>query len=119
MTIWTYLYSGGPWDSFHHYGKYKPFPGIVPWQTAGIFRMFLADGVRGVFIERRHVLRAGRYVALKLAYNPTIDTDRLIDDYFSDYYGAAGPAVKEFYRRLEAPTGMKNYPGSTSGPRTT
>jgi len=112
MTIWTYLYSGGPWDSFHHYGKYKPFPGVYPWKAAEIFRMFLADGVRGVFIEN-DVTYCGLegYIALRLAYDPAVDTDKLIDGYFSDYYGAAGPAMAAFYRRLqEYYWNAANYP---------
>ncbi len=100
LTLWTYLF--GPQHDAMHFGKYKPFPGLYPWKTADQFKEFAADGIRGWFTEvylAYNILEA--YVAARICYDPAVDTDALIDDYFRRYYGAAGAAIKAFYREIE------------------
>ncbi len=101
LTLWTYLF-----DSYHdaliHFGGYRPLPGFYPWKTAEMMREFTADGIRGWFTEchlRVNILEA--YVAARVAYDPDCDTDLLIDEYFSQYYGQAGTLMQELYRKIE------------------
>lgn len=101
LTLWTYLFSTY-WDSRFHFGKYKPFPGLYPWKTGELFRMFTRDGIRGWFTEvEMQYNHLEAYVAARICYDPSLDPDRIIDEYFINYYGAAGAAMKEFYREIE------------------
>lgn len=101
LTLWTYLFSTY-WDARLHFGGYKPFPGLYPWKTGEMFKMFAKDGIRGWFTEvelQYNQLEA--YVAAMICYDPSLDPNKIIDEYFENYYGAAGPAMKEFYREIE------------------
>ncbi|OQA88992.1 MAG: hypothetical protein BWY31_00177 [Lentisphaerae bacterium ADurb.Bin242] len=113
ITLWTYLFSTY-WDSRFHFGKYKPFPGLYPWKTGEIFQMFTRDGVRGWFTEvelQYNHLEA--YVAAKICYDPSLDPNRILEDYFTEYYGDAGPVMKEFYKEIEnAYWSTKNCPAA-------
>ena len=100
MTLWTYLFS--PYWDARHYGGYKPFPGLYPWKAGEIFKMFTADGIRGWFSEaelKTNFLEA--YVAARICYDPSLDPDKIIDDFFVNYFGDAGPAMKEFYAEIQ------------------
>lgn len=113
LTIWTYIFST-QWDARFHFSDYKPFPGLYPWKIAGIIRMFARDGIKGIFAEtefRYTPLEA--YVVSRLSYDPELDTDKMIDEYFRDRYGAAGDVMKEFYREVEsAYWNAENYPAA-------
>lgn len=101
IKLWTYLFSTY-WDSRFHFGSYKPFPGLYPWRTGEIFKMFTRDGVRGWFTEvelQYNHLEA--YVAAKICYDPSLDPNQILDDYFAEYYGDAGPVMKQFYKEIE------------------
>ena len=101
LTLWTYIFSTY-WDADLHFGKYKPFPGFYPWKIGEIFQMFTKDGIRGWFSEAQvKYMMLESYVASKLCYDASADPKKLIDDYFANYYGAAGPAMKEFYKEVE------------------
>lgn len=100
LTVWTYLFSTY-WDT-RHFGKYKAFPGFYPWKTAEIIKEFNNDGLKGWFTEvqlQYNSLEA--YVAARICYDPGVDTDAMIDEYFDLYYGAGGKYMKEFYREVE------------------
>jgi hypothetical protein len=51
------------------------------------------------------------YLMFKLFWDADFDVDAAMDEYFTRYYGAAGPFMKELYQKLEA-TYMtpSNYP---------
>jgi hypothetical protein len=101
ITLWTYIFSTY-WDANKHFGHYKPFPGFYPWVIGKQFKEFTADGIRGWFTEvelRYNMLEA--YVANRIAFDPSLNPDNVIDDYFKKYYGAAGKPMKEFYKEVE------------------
>jgi hypothetical protein len=51
------------------------------------------------------------YLTLKLADDPTLDGAALIDEFFTRYYGAAGPMLKQLYSEMEAVKfDLANYP---------
>lgn len=96
LTLWLYFLN--PWSeatNIHKYGKF--FPIVYPRYVGRCFREFNADGIRGFFVEmaeRYHLLEG--YVAAKLADDPTLDPDEIIDEHYRLYYGAAGAAMREF-----------------------
>ena len=69
-------------------------------ETARAMRMFIQDGVRGIF-ECGEQDQLEQYVLAKVWDDPALDTDALIDEFFRLYFGAAGPPMKRFYLRLE------------------
>lgn len=100
LTLWTYLFSTY-WDTMH-YGRYKPFPGFYPWKTAEMFKEFTSDGIQGWFTEvqmQYNTLEA--YIAARICYDPSVNTDALIDEYFNLFYGPAGNTMKDFYQEVE------------------
>lgn len=101
LTLWLYTF-GPSWDANHHYGKYKPFPGFYPHFAAEQMKEFAADGIRGIFSETELThLKLEAYLLLRLAIDPTLDTQKLIDDYFAHYYGPAAKYMQEFYDIIE------------------
>lgn len=102
LTLWTYLFSGGSWDGRYHYGNYTPFVDVYPWQTAKMFSEFVNDGIKGMFIEADMLYcRLDAYLAMRLAYDKNADGNKIIDEFFSTYYGKAGDTVKAFYKKCE------------------
>ena len=101
LTLWTYIFSTY-WDARYHYGNYKAFPGLYPHKTGELFKMFTSDGIRGWFTEVEmgyNFLEA--YIAARLCYDPTLNPEQLIDEYFPLYYGEAGTAMREVYEEIE------------------
>ena len=96
LTLWLYFLN--PWGEAQHIHKYgKFFPIVYPRYVGKCFREFNADGIRGFFAEmteRYHLLEG--YVAAKLADDPSLDPDEIIDEHYRLYYGAAGEAMKTF-----------------------
>lgn len=101
LSLWLYIY-GSQHDAHVHYGGYKPFPEFYPWKMAEYMKRFAEDGLKGSFLEckmNRNFLET--YVAAKLAYDSSLDPEKIIDGYFTDYYGDAGPVMKQFYKEIE------------------
>ena len=111
LTVWLYTF-GPSWDANHHFGKYKPFPGFYPHMAAAQMKEFAADGIRGVFSETELThLKLEAYLLMRLAVDPTLDTQKLIDDYLKNYYGPAAKYMQEFYSEIEkAYMDSKNIP---------
>ena len=101
LTLWLYVYGPGH-DSRTHYGRYKTFPLFYPWKAAEHVKEFVKAGVKGIFSEcemPENYLEA--YVILKLAYDSSLNSDQIIDEFFNRYYGAAGPSMKKFYKIIQ------------------
>ncbi len=101
LMVWTYmLCPEHEAKIIYRYNKFFPF--LYPWKTAEYFKTFARDGIRGWFGEitlQQHMLEA--YIAARITYDPSVDTDKLIDEYFELYYGRAGKDMKAFYSELE------------------
>ena len=101
LTLWVYLLCPAhEAQIIYKYNKF--FPVLYPWKAGRYFKEFAADGIRGWFGEidpAFHLPEA--YVATRLSDDPTLDPDQVVDEYFDLYYGAAGPAMKAFYRKIE------------------
>ena len=101
--LFVYTYMLCPYaeaTNIYRYNKFFPF--LYPWKTAEYVKEFAKDGIKGWFCEinlQQHMLEC--YLSTRITYDASVNTDKLIDDYFRNYYGNAGPAMKKFYKELE------------------
>ena len=76
------------WNYYHHpmepalIDKWKCFPNVMVHETARAARMFIQDGVRGIF-ECGEQDQLEHYVMIKLWDDPGLDTDALLDEFFT------------------------------------
>lgn len=73
-------------------------------QIATEFPFFHEKGIIGCRVETMAAWSfhgPGLYLAAKMMWDPELDADALLDDYFSKFYGPAGPAVQRYFRTLE------------------
>jgi len=106
------------WLYFHRPGRAGPlFPGFMAHHMVKQMADYHRRGFRGIFVEPAYLPKAGRlegdagrapivmllelYLTFKLADDPTLDGNRLIDEFFPLYYGAAGPAMRNLYEAIE------------------
>ena len=101
LFVWTYILSPES-EAYKSYRYYNFFPVRFPWKCAEIFKEFMKDGIRGVFLELsgRYNLLEG-YIAMRTAFDPDYDTDALISEYFRLYYGEAAEPMQAFFRENE------------------
>jgi len=103
------------WNYYHHpmepalIDGFKCFPNVMVHTTAQTMRMFIEDGIRGVFICGEQDMLEG-YVIAKIWDDPTLDTDALLNEFFTRYFGAAAEPMKAFYLKIEEiATNPENY----------
>ena len=104
------------WLYFHRPGRVNPFfPGFMAHHMVKQMQEYHRRGFRGIFAEPAYVPieekgHAGRvpnanllelYVAYKLADDPTLDGDTLIDEFFTRFYGAAAKPMQTLYEAIE------------------
>ncbi len=104
------------WVYYHHpmepalIEKWKCFPHVMVHETANAMRMFINDGVRGIF-ECGEQDQLEQYIMVKLWDDPKLNVDAAIDEFFRLYFGNAGGSMKKFYLRLESiACDLANYP---------
>ena len=104
------------WNYHHHpmepalIDKWKCFPNVMVHETARAMRMFIKDGIRGIFVCGEPDMLEG-YMIAKLWDDPNQDVDAMLDELFRRYFGAAAKPMKKFYMRLEEiACNPKNYP---------
>lgn len=107
--FYVWLYYNFPADNAR-WGNYRCFPGFAAHRTGRYVKRLIDRGVRGIFIEpaaptpwARDVLfgQLDEYVTWKLADDPTLDPDQLIDEFFVRFYGAAAKPMQELYEKME------------------
>ena len=105
----VWLYYCFPSLVARHQG-WRPFPGFFAHSVVDHFKRFHRSGVKGFFIEPSYLAHGQRsalmdqlelYVTWKLADDPTVDGNKLIDEFFSRYYGPAAAPMKELYVSME------------------
>lgn len=107
IFLWNYLCfptERGLVTNFH------VFPGFNIHKTGEQLRMYAQDGVKGVFLcgigEQLDF-----YITMKLMDNPDLETDLLINDFFTSYFGEASIPMKAFYTKIESVySSLQNYP---------
>lgn len=100
------------------YGGWRYFPGFFAHSVVQQMKLYHDNRFQGIFME--HSSEFGQtylmdqlefYVTLKLADDPTLDGNRLIERFFAEYYGAAARPMRALYERIEAIfTDPRNYP---------
>jgi len=103
------------WNYYHHpmepaiIDKFKCFPNVMVHETARTMRMFIEDGIRGIFICGEQDMLEG-YVIAKIWDDPTLDADALLNEFFTRYFSAAAEPMKAFYLKIEdIATNPENY----------
>ena len=104
------------WLYFHRPGRANPFfPGFMAHHMVKQMQDYHKRGFRGIFAEPAYIPakekgHAGRgpnanllemYLAYKLADDPTLDGNTLIDEFFTRYYGAAAKPMQTLYEKIE------------------
>lgn len=104
------------WNYYHHpmepalIDKFKCFPNVMVHETARSMRMFIKDGIRGIFVCGEQDMLEG-YVIAKLWDDPNRDVDVILNEFFHRYFGPAEKPMKKFYLELERiASNPKNYP---------
>ncbi len=90
------------------YGDFAYFPGFFAHAVVRQMGLYRQARIRGIFME--HSSEFGQtmlmdqlefYVTLKLADDPSLDGNALIEEFFERYYGAAAGPMAELYGRIE------------------
>jgi hypothetical protein len=63
--------------------------------------MFIRDGVRGIF-ECGEQDQLEHYVMIKVWDDPGLDTDAVLEEFFTSYFGNAARPMNQFYRSIES-----------------
>jgi hypothetical protein len=109
VYVWDY------WNNPRYGGGTLGAPAVYP---HAIQEWFLAERgrVKGHAIELSDIAAGGQsingwanwmmdslnvYVAMRLLWNMDQDVDGLLDEYYSSFYGPAGPLLRQFYGALE------------------
>jgi hypothetical protein len=90
------------------YDYYGHFNAFTPWPILHSIRRDLPF-LHGLGVSRfmsetqQHWANQGLnfYVGAKLAWDPTLDVDRLLDDYFARFYGPAATPMRAYWQRWE------------------
>lgn len=99
---------------------FRCFPGFFAHSIVRQMPVYREAGIRGIFCEPAYIADQQRsvlmdqlefYVTWKLADDPTLDGNAMIDEFFDRYYGSAGAPMKAFYELVERTyTNGANYP---------
>ena len=97
LLVWDYV------TNFYHY--LAPFPNFNSLQ--GNLKYFKENNIIGVLSLGNYNSPHGEFAELrawilaKLLWNPDTSIDKLYDDFFKGYYGAAAPLVREYFDSLQ------------------
>ena len=91
------------------------FPGFMAHDIDRQMKRFHKFGIRGIFVEPSYGIpimsQLELYVLFKLADDPTLDGDKLIDEFFRLYYGSAAEPMQQLYEKIEQTyCNIANYP---------
>lgn len=115
--LWLYycfpslMATAGQWRCFPGFFAHHVVTEMATWHKAGIRGLsyepsYFGSGQMSILFDQVEA-----YVTWKLADDPTLDGNQLIEEFFAKYYGAAAVPMKTFYNRVEEiycnPT---NYP---------
>ncbi|OGV49082.1 MAG: hypothetical protein A2017_11800 [Lentisphaerae bacterium GWF2_44_16] len=103
------------WLYFHRPGRANPFfPGFMAHNMVKQMKDYHERGFKGIFAEPAPLPKGKSesrrapivnmlelYIAYKLAYDSTLDGNKLIDEFFDLYYGNAGKAMQTLYEKIE------------------
>jgi hypothetical protein len=105
LYLWLYYNFPGWLTPRQHF---KVFPGFFVHTAIPQMAMYHRAGIKGIFME--HSAEGGQsflldqldmYVTLKLADDPALDGEALVNEFFTRYYGAAAEPMKALYLAIE------------------
>lgn len=89
-------------------GNYSYFPGFFAHTVVKQMKLYHDSGVMGIFLENSSECDATYlmdqleyYVTFRLADDPSLDGNRLIEEFFTRYYGSAAAPMRALYCRIE------------------
>lgn len=95
---------------------WKCFPHVTTRTTARTMRMFIGDGVRGIF-QCGEQDQLDQYIMMKVWDDPALDVEAAITEFFRLYFGSAAEPMQTFYNRLEEiASDPANYPEGINWP---
>lgn len=107
IHIWNYYNFPEMWTLD---GKWRCFPGFSAHLLAEEIKMYHLDQVRGVFLCGIGE-QVDYYLTMKLYDDPTLNVDELLNEFFTNYFGAAAEPMAKFYGLIEATyCDPENYP---------
>jgi len=117
--VWLYYCYPSLWAAAQ---GWRPYPGFFAHSIVGQFAQFHRSGVRGFFIEPAYLAHNQRsplmdqleiYLTYHLAFDPTADGNRIINEFFTSYYGPAAAPMRKLYESMEATyADPANHPGA-------
>ena len=96
LFVWDYT------TNFRHY--IAPFPNVLALQEN--VKLFRDHRVVGLFEQGAYQGRHGDFAELKAwllakwLWNPDLPAQRLLDDFFNGYYGAAAPLARQYFNEV-------------------
>lgn len=91
-------------------GGYHCFPGFMAHTASRQIKMYHEDGVKGLFLCGIGE-QVDFYITMKLLDDPELDIDEILDEFFTNYYGASAEPMKKIYLRIEdIYSNPENYP---------
>jgi hypothetical protein len=99
-------------------GSYNCFPGFFAHTIVRQMKMYHDANIQGIFLEHSSEMGLSYlmdqlefYVTFKLADDPTLDGNKLIDEFFTLYYGSAAEPMRKLYLAIEDTfSNPRNYP---------
>ena len=107
--LYLWLYYTFPKEEADN-GKFNCFPGFFAHVIGEQFRLFHKYNIRG-FYHCGYGQEVEAYVTYKLMDDPTLDVDRLLDEYFSLSYGPAAAPLRKLYCGSKTPFAIRGTSG--------
>lgn len=108
--LYLWLYYTFPHE-FAQNGNYHCFPGFFAHTIGKQFKLFHKLGIKGMF-HCGYGQEVESYVTFRLMDDPTLDINKLLDEYFNLMYGPAAKPMQEIYESIE-----KIYQDPKNNPR--
>ena len=105
LYIWDYVVN------FRHY--VQPHPNLRV--LSPNVRFFIAHHAKGILEQGDHTSLGGElaelraWVLAKLLWNPSLDGDKLIDEFLDGYYGPAAPLLRKYIRLMQDQVDRTGY----------
>ncbi|MDD5706274.1 MAG: DUF4838 domain-containing protein [Kiritimatiellae bacterium] len=107
--IYLWLYPEFPESSVWSPG-YTCFPGFGARLIAKQMKMYVKDGIRGIYPEGI-TTQLNEYLYNQMAFDATQDTEQIINEFFTLYYGAAAAPMRKLWLEIEETyTNPANWP---------
>lgn len=98
MSLW--LYHTFPLEIANN-GRFYAFPGLFARELDKQFKLFRDYEINGIF-HCGFNDEVENYLSWRLMDNPEADVEILLSEYFTMFYGPAGPAIEKFYNLVES-----------------